>query len=78
MSKQIPLADIIADVRQMGEDDFYDDRPQSFGLRCWGPNSLALRHWVEGWERAQLEAWCDERAMKDTWAVEQFKRALDL
>lgn len=75
MSKPV-IADIAADVRQMGEGDFYDDLPQSAGLKCWAPNSLALRHWVEGWERAAVVAFCEREAMKDQWMVEQFKRYL--
>jgi hypothetical protein len=78
MSKPVVIIDIAAAIRQIGEDDFYSDVPQSAGQIYFAPNSLALRHWVEGWERAQIDAWCDEQAMKDTWAVEQFKKALDL
>lgn len=77
MSKLAPF-DLTATCRQMGADDFSTGCLQWEGLKFWGLNSLALQHWVEGWERAQLDAWCDEAAMRDTWAVEQFKRALDL
>ena len=69
-------ANITEDLRQMGRDDFAQGQPQSYGLRCWWPNSLALKHWLEGWEQAELEAYCDEMAEKDTWLVEQFKREL--
>lgn len=63
MSNLAPF-DLAADIRQMGEYDFFDDRPQSYGLQCWAPNSLALRHWVEGWERAEVVAFCEREAMK--------------
>jgi hypothetical protein len=77
MSKPV-IIDIAAAIRQMGAGDFSAGCLQSEGRKFWGPNSLALQHWVEGWERAQIDAWCDEAAMKDTWAVEQFKKALGL
>lgn len=78
MSKPVVVIDIASSVRQMGEDDFYGDLPQSEGQRCFEPNSLALQHWVEGWERAAVVAYCEREAMKDKWLVEQFKRELGL
>lgn len=77
MSKPV-IADIASSVRQMGEDDFYDDLPQSAGAHFWGPSSLALQHWIEGWERAAVVAYCEREEMKDKWLVEQFKRELGL
>lgn len=71
-------ANITEDLRQMGRDDFEEGRAQSYGLRCWCPNSLALKRWLEGWEQAELDAYCDEMAEKDKWLVEQFKRELGL
>lgn len=71
-------ANITEDLRQMGRDDFAQGQSQSYGLRCWWPNSLALKHWLEGWEQAELDAYCDEMAEKDNWLVGQFKRELGL
>lgn len=77
MSKPV-ITDIASSVRQMGNDDFYDDLPQSAGQRSFESNSLALWHWVEGWERAAVVAHCEREAEKDKWLVEQFKRELGL
>jgi len=73
---KITQANITEDLRQMGRDDFEEGRAQSYGLRCWGPNTLALKRWLEGWEQAELEAYCDTMAEKDQWLVGQFKREL--
>lgn len=75
---KITQANTTEDLRQMGRDDFAQGQPQSYGLRCWEPNSLALKRWLEGWEHAELEACCDTMAEKDKWLVGQFKRELGL
>ena len=71
-------ANITEDLRQMGRDDFAQGQPQSYGLRCWGPNSLALGRWLEGWEQAELGAYCDNMIAAMGCLAEQFKRELGL
>lgn len=66
-------ADTTEDLRQMGRDDFEKGQPQSYGLRCWGPGTLALKHWLEGWEQAELEAHCDTMVGKDNLHFRQLK-----
>ena len=73
MSK-IQQTDIGEKVRQMGYKDFFCNCPQSWASHFFGPTSLAYQHWIEGWEIAQLEAYCAMMAEKTKWIVEQEKR----
>lgn len=70
-------ANITEDLRQMGRDDFAQGQPQSYGLRCWGSNSLALKRWLEGWEQAELDAYCDMNGLGHCGAPDCFMFNLD-
>lgn len=60
----------------MGRDDFYDDVPQTFirDVEFFGPKSLAYAHWIEGWEQAAVEAYCEAEEMKQRCLVEHQRR----
>ena len=50
----------------MGREDFYSDYPQSYihYVQFFSPKSLAYVHWIEGWEQAAVEAYCEAEEMK--------------
>ena len=73
---KVELTDTTAEVRKMGMDDFYDDAPQSGAGQFFSPKSRAYRYWIEGWEIAQLEAYCAMMTEKAKWLIEQGKREL--
>lgn len=52
--------------RQMGREDFYSDHSQNYihYVQFFGPKSLAYAHWIEGWEMAAVETYCEAEEMK--------------
>ena len=69
-------ADIVRQIRGMGEQAFYEDYPQTIirDQEFFGPKSLAYAHWIEGWEMAAVEAYSRIMEEKQKWLVEQAKR----
>lgn len=80
MPKQLDPTEIAAEitrqVRQMGEQAFYEDYPQTIirDQEFFGPKSQAYTHWIEGWEMAAVEAYSRMMEEKQKWLVEQAKR----
>lgn len=69
-------ADIVRQIREMGEQAFYEDYPQTIirDQEFFAPKSLAYGHWIEGWEMAAVETYSRMMEEKQKWLIEQAKR----
>ena len=64
---KLPEAISAADqCREMGREDFLAGDSQSLihYEQFFGPKSLAYAHWIEGWEMAAVETYCEAEEMK--------------